>query len=99
MPRTAPFESHHRRYDEWFERHAAAYHSELLAVRAQLPWQGLGLSVGVGTGRFAAPLGVQVGIDPAHAVLGYAAKRVLPRCRRLPKRYRSRTVCSTASCV
>lgn len=75
MPRTAPFESHHRRYDEWFERHAAAYHSELLAVRAQLPWQGLGLSVGVGTGRFAAPLGVQVGIDPAHAVLGYAAKR------------------------
>lgn len=75
MPRTAPFESHHRRYDDWFVRHAAAYHSELLAVRAQLPWQGLGLSIGVGTGRFAAPLGVQVGIDPAHAVLGYAAQR------------------------
>jgi SAM-dependent methyltransferase len=75
MPRTAPFESHHRRYDDWFVRHAAAYHSELLAVRAQLPWAGLGLSIGVGTGRFAAPLGVQVGIDPAHAVLGYAAQR------------------------
>lgn len=75
MPRTAPFESHHRRYDDWFVRHAAAYHSELLAVRAQLPWQGLGLSIGVGTGRFAAPLGVQVGIDPAHAVLGYAVTR------------------------
>jgi SAM-dependent methyltransferase len=75
MPRTAPFESHHRRYDDWFVRHAAAYHSELLAVRAQLPWQGLGLSIGVGTGRFAAPLGVQVGIDPAHAVLGYAVQR------------------------
>lgn len=75
MPRTAPFDSHHRRYDEWFVRHAPAYHSELLAVRAQLPWQGLGLSIGVGTGRFAAPLGVQVGIDPAHAVLDYAAQR------------------------
>lgn len=75
MPRTGPFESHHRRYDDWFVRHAAAFHSELLAVRALLPWQGLGLSIGVGTGRFAAPLGVQVGIDPAHAVLGYAAKR------------------------
>lgn len=75
MPRTAPFESHHHRYDDWFVRHAAAYHSELLAIRAQLPWQGLGLSIGVGTGRFAAPLGVEVGIDPAHAVLGYAAKR------------------------
>ncbi|BAZ93651.1 type 11 methyltransferase [Thiohalobacter sp. COW1] len=75
MPRTAPFESHHYRYDEWFERHAAAYHSELLAVRAQLPWRGLGLSIGVGTGRFAGPLGVQIGIDPAYAVLDYAAKR------------------------
>ncbi len=75
MPKTAPFESHHRHYDDWFVRHAAAYYSELLAVRAQLPWHGLGLSIGVGTGRFAAPLGVQVGIDPVHAVLSYAAQR------------------------
>lgn len=75
MPRTEPFEHHHRRYDDWFARHAEAYHSELLAVRALLPWQGLGLSIGVGTGRFAAPLGIQVGIDPARAMLGYAMQR------------------------
>ena len=75
MPRTAPFDSRHRRYDEWFVRHAAAYHSELLAVRALFPWQGQGLSIGVGTGRFAAPLGVQIGIDPSLAVLGYAVQR------------------------
>jgi ubiquinone/menaquinone biosynthesis C-methylase UbiE len=75
MPRTAPFELYHQRYDDWFVQHAAAYHSELLAVRALLPWDGLGLSIGVGTGRFAAPLGVQAGIDPAHEVLGYAAQR------------------------
>jgi len=75
MPRTASFEVHHRRYDDWFVRHAAAYQSELLAVRALLPWRGLGLAIGVGTGRFAAPLGVQVGIDPARAVLDYAASR------------------------
>jgi len=75
MPRTAPFEAHHRRYDDWFVRHAAAYQSELLAIRALLPWRGLGLAIGVGTGRFAAPLGVQVGIDPAREVLDYAANR------------------------
>ena len=75
MPRIAPFEVHHRRYDDWFVRHAAAYQSELLAVRALLPWRGLGLAIGVGTGRFAAPLGVQVGIDPAREVLDYAANR------------------------
>ena len=75
MPGTAAFETHHRHYDQWFERHAAAYHSELLAVRAQLPWEGLGLSIGVGTGRFAAPLGIQCGIDPSRAMLNYAAQR------------------------
>ena len=75
MPRTAPFEAHHRRYDDWFVRHAAAYQSELLAVRALLPWRGLGLAIGVGTGRFAAPLGVQIGIDPAREVLDYATNR------------------------
>ena len=75
MPRTAPFEAHHHRYDDWFVRHAAAYQSELLAVRALLPWRGLGLAIGVGTGRFAAPLGVQVGIDPAREALNYAANR------------------------
>jgi len=75
MPKTIPFETHHRRYDDWFVRHAAAYHSELLAVRALLPRHGMGLSIGVGTGRFAAPLGVQVGIDPACEVLDYATNR------------------------
>ncbi|MEJ2361412.1 MAG: class I SAM-dependent methyltransferase [Gammaproteobacteria bacterium] len=75
MPRSAPFETYHQRYDNWFVRHAAAYHSELLAVRAQLPWDGLGLSIGVGSGRFAAPMGIQIGIDPAHEMLGYAARR------------------------
>jgi SAM-dependent methyltransferase len=75
MPRIAPFEAHHERYDSWFERHEAAYHSELLAVRALLPWEGRLLEVGVGTGRFAAPLGVQWGIDPSPAMRSYAARR------------------------
>ena len=74
-PKTAPFKSHHRRYEAWFRRHAAAYHSELLAVRALLPWQGLGLEIGVGTGRFAAPLGISVGLDPSGEMLAYAAER------------------------
>ncbi len=29
MPRTEPFEVHHRQYEAWFEQHAAAYASEL----------------------------------------------------------------------
>jgi len=75
MSRSEAFEQHHRRYDEWFVRHRAVYESELLAVRALLPWRGEVLSLGVGTGRFAAPLGVTTGIDPSHEMLRYAAKR------------------------
>ncbi len=74
-PRIAPFDAHAERYENWFERHREAYVSELLAVRALLPWQGRGLEIGVGSGRFAAPLGIQVGIDPSPAMRGYAQAR------------------------
>jgi SAM-dependent methyltransferase len=74
-PGVEPFVRHHQRYDEWFARHEAAYLSELLAVRALLPWRGRGLEIGVGTARFAAPLGVEFGIDPALEMLGYARSR------------------------
>jgi ubiquinone/menaquinone biosynthesis C-methylase UbiE len=75
MPRNAPFDAHHRRYESWFDIHEAAYYSELLAVRALLPWEGTGLEIGVGTGRFAASLGVRVGIDPSSSMLEYARTR------------------------
>lgn len=75
MARAAAFEQHHQRYEDWFERHEAAYVSELLAMRAFVPWQGRGLEIGVGSGRFAAPLGIQVGVDPSPAMLEYAAQR------------------------
>ncbi|HZJ81166.1 MAG TPA: methyltransferase domain-containing protein [Guyparkeria sp.] len=75
MPKVAIFETHHERYEAWFARHEAAYISELLALRPFVPWQGLGLEIGVGSGRFAAPLGVQVGIDPSPAMLAHAAAR------------------------
>jgi len=75
MTPTSIFELEHELYDSWFSRHEFAYQSELLAVRALLPYQGIGLSIGVGTGRFAAPLGVQFGLDPAAEMLTYAKKR------------------------
>jgi SAM-dependent methyltransferase len=71
----APFERYQQRDDDRFEQHRAAYVSELIAVRALLPWRGRGLEIGVGTGRFAAPLGVEFGIDPAAETLAYARAR------------------------
>jgi ubiquinone/menaquinone biosynthesis C-methylase UbiE len=69
------FDVHHEQYEEWFIRNHAAYLSELLAVRAFLPLNGLGLEIGVGTGRFAGPLGTDIGLDPSGNMLGYAARK------------------------
>ncbi len=66
------------RYDAWFdsEHGRALFGSEvrcLQQVSAGLPrpW----LEVGVGTGRFAEPLEVDIGVDPAIRALRYAARR------------------------
>jgi SAM-dependent methyltransferase len=75
MPRAAPFEQHTGRYEAWFGQHDAAYVSELLALRPFVPMTGRGLEIGVGSGRFAAPLGVQVGLDPSPAMLDVARSR------------------------
>ena len=69
------FDRHHQRYDDWFVRHAAVYQSELHAVRALLPRHGRGLAIGVGTARFAAPLSVQIGLDPSFEILHYSRRR------------------------
>ncbi len=68
------FEHHVGRYDEWFERNRAAYESELRAVASLLPQQGVGIEIGVGTGRFAARLGIAVGVEPSLA-MGVVARR------------------------
>lgn len=68
MPKIQPFEQNVERYETWFERHRFAYESELEAVRTLLPERGEGLEVGVGTGRFAGPLGVRVGVEPSRAM-------------------------------
>lgn len=69
MVHVAPFESLSQRYDAWFESHFYAYLSELEAVRRCVGSPQLALEVGVGTGRFAGPLGIGFGIDPSLKML------------------------------
>ncbi len=70
-----PFAAHATRYDRWYDRHPRAYAAELAALRALLPPFRMGLEVGVGTGRFAAPLGVGFGVDPSLPMLALARSR------------------------
>ncbi|MFA6635824.1 MAG: class I SAM-dependent methyltransferase [Candidatus Omnitrophota bacterium] len=69
------FGKHSRRYDAWYENNKFAYLSELEAIKRFLPKTGKGLEIGVGTGRFAGPLGIKWGIDPSEKVLKIARER------------------------
>jgi len=69
------FDRHHKRYDAWYDRNRFTYLSELNALKKVLPAKGIGLEIGVGTGRFAAPLGIQYGIDPSRRMLEIAEGR------------------------
>ncbi len=75
MTGTSAFDTETERYERWFTRNDSAYRSELAVMHALLPEAGPTLEVGVGTGRFAALLGVEFGIDPSLAMLRYAAGR------------------------
>jgi SAM-dependent methyltransferase len=66
MPKTEPFERYGDAYDGWFEKNRELYDAEVEAIRQLLPWPGAdGVEVGVGSGKFAAPLGIRIGVEPS----------------------------------
>jgi len=69
------FDKFYKKYDAWYERNKFAYLSELEAIKKVLPKKGKGLEIGVGTARFAKPLGIKYGIDPSKKMLEIAKKR------------------------
>jgi len=75
MTKIEPFERHTSRYDDWFTKHRFAYQSELEAVRHHLPPNERGIEIGVGTARFAAPLGIRFGLEPSAEMRKMAQKR------------------------
>ena len=62
-------------YDCWFDDHPDVYHAQLRFLGRAVPSQGFGLEVGVGSGRFAMPLGIRCGIDPSLPLAEMAESR------------------------
>ena len=75
MAKIEPFEKHASDYEAWFENYRFVYESELRAIKEQLPKEGDGVEVGVGSGRFAAPLGIRLGVDPSSKMRELARNR------------------------
>lgn len=65
MAKTEPFEQHYELYERWFDENKCVYLSEIEAVKSLLPKEGRGIEIGVGSGRFASPLGIDLGLEPS----------------------------------
>ena len=65
MPRIEPFEKYSEKYEDWFKRNEFVYKSEIQAIKGLLPKTKKGIEIGVGSGRFAVPLGIKTGVDPS----------------------------------
>ena len=87
MDKNSVFDTYAEEYEEWFEKNKFTYRSEIEALKKVMP-EGKGLEVGVGTGRFAGPLGIDTGIDPSENMVKIAESRgvktVLGRGEELP---------------
>ncbi|NCD13519.1 MAG: class I SAM-dependent methyltransferase [Epsilonproteobacteria bacterium] len=68
MAKTTAFDAHITEYDNWFVRNRFAFLSELNAVKQVLPQVDGVIEIGIGSGIFATPLGIQKGIDPSMAM-------------------------------
>lgn len=76
MPKITPFEKNSDRYDAWFEKNRHIYHQELEAIRKLIPSSpAKGLEVGVGSGKFAVPLGIKIGVEPSERMAAKAEKQ------------------------
>jgi len=68
------YDQNWQEYDTWYDNHPAIYESELNVLKKAIPL-GVGLEIGVGTGRFASPLSLEFGLDPAFNMLKLAEQR------------------------
>jgi ubiquinone/menaquinone biosynthesis C-methylase UbiE len=75
LAKTKPFDEHIAEYEKWFTINKFANESELRAIKALLPKGENGIEIGVGSGRFAKPLGIHWGIEPSAKMREAAQKR------------------------
>jgi len=70
------FERFFGEYDRWFDEHSTEYRAELARIRRFFPCpDSRAVEVGVGSGRFAAPLGIRLGVEPSPALGRMARER------------------------
>ncbi|MBE9467309.1 MAG: methyltransferase domain-containing protein [Bacteroidetes bacterium] len=77
MPQTNPFDKHSVEYEKWFLLNKNAYLSEIKTIQNFIPRHKKGMEVGIGSGLFALPLGIEEGVDPSEKMRSIAKNRGL----------------------
>ena len=75
IAKTDPFEKYSKEYDNWFIRNKDIYQAELKAINSLIPINKEGIEIGVGSGRFALPLGIKIGVEPSKKMAEISRKR------------------------
>lgn len=75
MPKIMPFDEYSNEYDNWFIKNQNIYNSELNAIKSFITPGLYGIEIGVGTGRFAKPLCVEMGVEPSNYMAKIARSR------------------------
>lgn len=68
MSRTIPFDEYSKEYDNWYNENQNIYTAELNALKEFIPSGLKGVEIGIGTGRFAFPLGIRTGVEPSRSM-------------------------------
>ena len=74
-PAPGVFDLYAEDYDRWFDTHKETFDNQLALLCPLIPRKGIGLEIGIGSGRFSAPLGIQYGLDPSVSLLSMARQR------------------------
>lgn len=75
MLRINPFNKNPFKYDQWFINNKFAYESELLAIKSQISHIKRSIEIGAGSGRFAGPLDIKLGVEPSIKMQMLSKKR------------------------
>ena len=77
MAKIKSFEKYYQDYENWFDQHPLVYQSELKAVGYFIDSSKKVVEIGIGSGRFAEPLGIKEGVEPSYEMRKIAHKRGL----------------------
>lgn len=75
MNKVEVFDQNSEEYDQWFDDHPVWFQSELNSLDKVVHYNGYGLEIGIGTGRFAEKSAINIGIDPSENMARIAKHR------------------------